>query len=608
MNTWATNKEAFRFIWREQRWYFPVVMAQCLFNNLAPYLTLFFSGLIVNELAGAQNKNRLLTLVIITVALNAVIGVLNLLLNAAFNIQHKKLGLHEDAIFNDKVLHLDYTNLENPEIRDMRERIFSNRNINEYGIWFFVRIVRFLIGDIINLALAVIFSTAVLTIVLINPQQAVGLVWFPIGLILLIALYTFFSRVQNKKIMKAGHDLSEDMLQINKIGRGYHAYQMGKDVRLFRLLPIFKDNQQKAFDVNRRGFSIANWLEFRFNIPMSVVNQGIAGLIYAFVCLNALLGLFAVGYVLTFVGYISRLTSSVNSLFTELGNLKGNTPYLRLYLDFFAIKNTMYQGTLPVEKRSDNEYVIEFKNVSFRYPGSDNYALKNLNLKLTIGEKMAVVGMNGSGKTTMIKLLCRLYDPSDGVILLNGVDIKKYNYEEYMRLYSVVFQDFHLFSFALGQNEAASDALDREKAEQCLKEAGFADRLRELPKGLETPLYKNFDEDGIEISGGEAQKIALARALYKNAPIIVLDEPTAALDPIAEYDVYLRFNEIVGNKTTIYISHRLSSCRFYDDIAVFHEGQLIQRGSHDTLLADVKGKYSELWNAQAQYYNENAVS
>jgi ATP-binding cassette subfamily B protein len=176
-----------------------------------------------------------------------------------------------------------------------------------------------------------------------------------------------------------------------------------------------------------------------------------------------------------------------------------------------------------------------------------------------------------------------------------------------MDIFSVVFQDFKLFSFSLGQNIAASVDYDEELAERYLTEAGFAERFQEMEKGFETALYKDFEEDGVEISGGEAQKIAIARALYKDAPFIVLDEPTAALDPIAEFEIYSKFNEIVGDKTAIYISHRLSSCRFCDDIAVLHEGELIQRGSHDGLIAEEDGKYYELWNSQAQYYAENTA-
>ena len=244
--------------------------------------------------------------------------------------------------------------------------------------------------------------------------------------------------------------------------------------------------------------------------------------------------------------------------------------------------------------------------MTFKYPNTDAYALRHVNLRFRVGEKLAVVGMNGSGKTTFIKLLCRLYDPTEGEIRLNGVDIRKYDYDEYMAIFSVVFQDFQLFAYSLGQNVAASAEYDAKRAEACLREAGFEERLSSMPKGLDTSLYQDFDKDGIEISGGEAQKIAIARALYKNAPFIVLDEPTAALDPVSEYEVYRRFGEISGGKTAIYISHRLASCRFCDEILVFHEGQIVQHGAHEALLAQENGKYAELWNAQAQYYTETA--
>ena len=200
--------------------------------------------------------------------------------------------------------------------------------------------------------------------------------------------------------------------------------------------------------------------------------------------------------------------------------------------------------------------------------------------------------------------MCRLYDPTEGEILLNGVNIKKYDYDEYLAVFSVVFQDFKLFSFSLGVNVAAGSNYDEASVVSALNQSGFGKRLESMPEGINTSLYKDFDKNGIEISGGEAQKIALARALYKNAPFIILDEPTAALDPIAEYEIYSKFNEIVGDKTAIYISHRLSSCRFCDKIAVFDNGQIVQRGSHDELVADEDGKYYELWHAQAQYYTE----
>lgn len=262
----------------------------------------------------------------------------------------------------------------------------------------------------------------------------------------------------------------------------------------------------------------------------------------------------------------------------------------------------MYKGKLPVEKRSDNEYQVEFKNVTFCYPGSNEPALKDFSMKLKIGEKLAVVGMNGSGKTTMIKLLCRLYDPDKGEILLNGVDIRKFKTDEYRQLFSVVFQDYTLFPFQLAQNVATDTEYNTELVKKCLVDSGFGERINNGGMEMETYLYKDFDDTGIEISGGEAQKIAIARAMYKNSPFVLLDEPTAALDPLAEYEIYTNFDKIIGTKTAIYISHRLSSCQFCEKIAVFHKGSLVQYGSHKELLEDKNGKYYEMWNAQAQYY------
>ena len=316
----------------------------------------------------------------------------------------------------------------------------------------------------------------------------------------------------------------------------------------------------------------------------------------------ALLGAFPVGDVIKFAGAITNMLSAVQNMVYQCNGLVLTARRAASTLEMINISDEMYKGKLPVEKRLDNQYEIEFRNVSFRYPGSKDYALKNLSLKLHIGERMAIVGMNGSGKTTMIKLLCRLYDPQEGEILLNGVDIRKFRQEEYIRLFSVVFQDFKLLSLPLGENVAASLDVDEKLAEQVLRKAGLSERLEKLPEGLSTWLYQDIADDGVEISGGEAQKIAIARALYKDAPFVLLDEPTASLDPLSEYEVYSGFDAMVGNKTAIYISHRLSSCRFCDDIAVFHQGRLVQRGSHEELLKDEQGKYYELWHAQAQYY------
>jgi len=327
-----------------------------------------------------------------------------------------------------------------------------------------------------------------------------------------------------------------------------------------------------------------------------------AGVVYVFTCLKALGGAFGIGSVTQYVGAVTSLSQSVVKLLEALGELNNNAVFLQPTYEFLDIPNSMYQGSLTTEKRSDRQYEVEFKDVSFKYPGSDLWALRHVNMKFKVGKRLAIVGENGSGKTTFIKLLCRLYDPQEGQILLNGIDIRKYRYDDYMNIFSVVFQDFQLICQPLGANVAGSRSYDRDRVRKALIDAGFGDRLATMEKGLDTMLYKDLSEDGVDVSGGEAQKIAIARALYKDAPFIILDEPTAALDPIAEAEIYSKFNDIAGDKTAIYISHRLSSCKFCDEIAVFHEGAVIQQGTHAELVADENGKYHALWHAQAQYY------
>lgn len=275
-------------------------------------------------------------------------------------------------------------------------------------------------------------------------------------------------------------------------------------------------------------------------------------MLYGFAIFRAVSGAMTAGEVVAFVMYFSRIQYAVLGISDIIASILSRAPMWQQLFDFLDIPDEKYKGTIPTEKRDDNEYEFEFKHVYFKYPDSEDYVLKDVNLKWRIGEKMALVGKNGCGKSTLVKLLCRLYDPTEGEITLTGIDIKKYKYEDYMTLFSVVFQDSKLFSFSLAENVAADTVYDSECVTDCVIRAGLGERLEAMEKGIETCLYKDFDEKGVEISGGEAQKLCLARAIYKGSPFIVLDEPTAALDPISEHDIYTKFNGIVGTRTAIY--------------------------------------------------------
>jgi ATP-binding cassette subfamily B protein len=601
----SINLRAIRLINNLRKRLIPSFILNALFNNLAPYVTLYMSAEIINELVGAKDTARLTALVLFTVIADLVIVAVGRLWARFKEYEWYSFMYSESRMFMIHDITMDYAYIEDPKIQQRRRKIIESSRINSLGIGSLVYSLERIPNDIIQIILSICFASSLFTLLFTRSAGVLGAVVFPFILIALIALSVFISMRNAKKLSALSEEMSNGMLTVNRLWQGFRSdYNSGKEVRLYKMKDIYANFHKQSREAHVK-YSKKYWRGYRnTQIPDQFISQGINFTIYAFICLNAVRGLFEIGSVVKYVGFISRLVSALASLSANVATVKMNAPFLAYYLNFLAIENKMYQGTLTTEKRVDNEYSLEFHNVSFKYSGSETYALKNLNLRLNIGQRLAVVGMNGSGKTTMIKLLCRLYDPTEGEITLNGIDIKKYDYEEYLDLFSVVFQDFKLFSFPLGQNIATSIKYDESRAENCLNMAGLKDRYEEMPKGMETPLYKDFEEDGVEISGGEAQKIALARALYKDAPFMVLDEPTAALDPIAEFEVYQKFNEIVGDKTAICISHRLSSCRFCDDIAVFHEGELIQRGNHDTLLADMDGKYYELWNAQAQYYAE----
>ncbi|MCL2774549.1 MAG: ABC transporter ATP-binding protein/permease [Oscillospiraceae bacterium] len=588
-----------------------------VFNAFVPFINIYMSGLILNELAGSRELRRLIFLVSLTIGLNFLSWLIIHGMNKFIEFKNDSFGRKYEMTLSEKILSMDYQDVENSEIHMKRQRIEDMRNMNSGGLWRVVNSFESIVTNFLKILFAIAITYNVFVrFSAVNYKGFLAFInsyAFSVIMILVIIGNVIFSMYLTSAGMKKMLNLGTGFLKLNRFMNYYYSeyagtYQAGKDIRIYNQ----KDFLMKENEMNMDGAKpITNLMAksgiFYGNLG-SVSGIFISGIVYVFVGLKALLGIFEVGSIVQYIGSINEFIGSFSGFMSELTQLRTNNIALGAYFEFMDLPNDLRKGTLPVEKRDDNEYEIEFKNVSFKYPGSENYALKNLSMKFKIGQRLAVVGMNGSGKTTMIKLLCRLYDPTEGEITLNGFNIKKYNYSEYMSVFSVVFQDFKLFSFSLGQNVAASVDYDKEKAVGYLDEAGFSDRFAKLDDGLETPLYKDFDEKGVEISGGEAQKIALARALYKNAPFIVLDEPTAALDPIAEFEVYSKFNEIVGGKTAIYISHRLSSCRFCDDIAVFHEGELIQRGSHDALIADESGKYHELWHAQAQYYAENKNS
>lgn len=579
--------------------YFPLSFLQIVFRNISPYFNLWMSSEIITALYEGRAEQELYLLVGIALLGNLLVQVLEAVLGRSVRIALEVLENNESAAFNRKTLSLDYDKLENPDIRLLRRKIKENAWVNNYGVAYMRYNVEELMSHMVNIVFSMALFAEMVSLIITVPFHWLSFILFA-TMVGFLALTSLSLTCTGKKLSTIWETLGDQMLRENRFGKGYSA--SGLDNRIYCQQNIITKLYNKLNADHLKAFSDVNKKGFVMTIPASVLSRLSELCTYLVICFYCILGAFPVGSVIKYVGYLGKVSESIGGLFYATSNLRNNERFLETYMKFFNLKNDMYQGSLAVEKRSDKKYDISFRNVSFKYAGSEEYALKNISLDLKVGERLAVVGVNGSGKTTFIKLLCRLYDPTEGEIYMNDFNIRKYNYRQYLDIFSVVFQDYNLLAVPLGNNVASAAVWDREKAERLLCEVGFGERYGEMPQGLETPLYKNFDEEGVNISGGEAQKIALARALYKDAPFIILDEPTAALDPVAEAEIYSRFDEIVGDKTAIYISHRLSSCRFCDKIAVFDRGEIVQIGTHEELLADEKGKYCELWHAQAQYY------
>ena len=579
--------------------YFPLKLLHIVFQSFSPYFNLWISAEIVTALYEQRAKDDLFLLVTVALFGNLFLHIAGAILGRCVGTEFKVLCNNESAAFNHKTISLDYDKMENPDIRMLRRRIKENSFINNHGVGCMRAGLEGIFGCIINLIFSVIlFVEMLIKIFSVGFEPLTGILLF--AMVAFIAAAIYCKKAVQRKEAEVDKRISELMLRENQLDHGH--FLNGMDARIYDQQKIITQLETKMNKEHLNLFSWARWRVWILGTPhifLSNIPEICAYLIVGFYCLK---GIFPIGSVIKYVGYFYRFSMEILSLFYWIAVLKNNEQFLVPYLEYLDLPNDMYQGSLAVEKRSDKKYDIEFKNVSFKYAGSEHYALKNINLRFKVGERLALVGMNGSGKTTLIKLLCRLYDPTEGEIYMNDFNIRKYDYRQYLDIFSIVFQDYLLLSLPLGNNIASAAKWDVAKAERCLNEVGLTERYVKMPKKLDTPLYKDFDEEGVNVSGGEAQKIALARALYRDAPFIILDEPTAALDPIAEAEIYAHFNDIVGDKTAIYISHRLSSCRFCDKILVLDKGEIVQFGTHEELLADEQGKYAELWHAQAQYY------
>lgn len=589
--------------------FLPLLVLQKLILTSVPYVNIVFSSVIIDAMLEGQGFDDVFRHVLWMISLNCILSVVGWGLDKLTNMRKYVLSDQIQKMISEKALTLDYELLEKKEtleyISKARLGMQSGGDIGSfcYGITDMIGVIGDLIYAVI-LFVPVFFPVkdigqgGMLYRVLNSPWSGILL-----AIVLAAQLGIWFWCSKNRA------RLEKESFETNVEGNrrfGYYLsfmyeYAKGKDIRMYRLAKVIMKGYEEGIIKLVEVFQNMWMRMLKYSLITKWSGSVFAVVSYVYVGTKAVFGMVSVGNVTRYVSSFTKFSSALGQIADIYAGVAIRAEYLAYFTEFMDIQNKKYDGTLPVEKRDDNEYEFEFRDVSFSYPNSEKPVLEHVSMKLKIGGKMAIVGPNGAGKTTFIKLLCRLYDPTEGEILLNGIDIRYYDYNEYIGLFSVVFQDFKLFPFSIAENVAVSKEFDENRVKDCLEKAGFSERLGMLNQDIHTNLYK-LEEDGLEISGGEAQKIAIARALYKDSPLVILDEPTSALDPVSEYEIYQSFDELVEEKTAIYISHRMSSCRFCDQIIVFDQGNIIQQGSHEKLLEEEDGLYHEMWNAQAQYY------
>ncbi|MBP5262785.1 MAG: ABC transporter ATP-binding protein [Lachnospiraceae bacterium] len=580
---------------KEKPRYLGLVLANILLLSILPILNLLIPKRIIEELTGGQDITLLCLLVGLLVGGIFVLKSLISILQELRKTWEDALARRIDLSMSEKAMRLKFECTES-------EAALSARQKAETGMSWYSGGIKGMSESLVRIgtSFCVIF----------------GVIWIisrisPI-LLLLSVLAVIVNALCTSKINLAAQEVFEKTPAINKfysyIYTKINGREYAKELRLYHASPLIEQKaMENAKALNKMDNECAR-KQFSWGILGSITSAVGYGISYGWLGVLALKDAITVAEFVTCIAAMETLTNGcLIPLITNAQQLMMKANFMSAYIGYMFFPDEAASGKdVPSEESFDG---ITLEHVSFKYPGTEQWVLRDVNLQIRKGESISLVGQNGSGKSTLIKLICRLYDVTEGAIKLCGKNIQEYSYEEYVKLLSVVFQDFKLFGYTIEENvrlggvqheikKAGAQTADLGKVYEM---SGIADWVESLEKKGQTLLGKEYDESGVEPSGGQAQKLAIARAIYRNSPVVILDEPTAALDPVAEYEIYNRFHDLIGNKTAIYVSHRLSSCKFCDKIVVLDDHTIKEIGTHDELLAR-GGLYANLFQTQAKWY------
>lgn len=576
----------FPVAWEKYPVYFVVSTIKLITDILYPFVNIIVSPLIIDELLGGRNVDTLIRYAAIIAICGPFLAFISFLMTMIQEKYDVKLNSYFSEMLGRRIMEMDFQLTEDKNCLDQLEK--ANTGMPGYS------------GGVHGIASK--FFEIIKCVATILGAVTLIIMRAPVLLAVTIVIILFNAYVYNKQSeleIKLYNNISSVNRQFGYLAFELSNFAYGKDIRLYdaeEMMSVKWQGYTDYLNSEYKRHSDSGFYWTRRSVYASVIKDAIT---YLYLGAMVIRRAISIGGFSQMVSAAGTFHTNTQSMIYAIQEIIKRCNYAHEYVVFMDYPPTIEKGALPVK---DCEHEIEFRHVSFTYPNTTVKVLEDVNIKLRPGEHLSVVGLNGAGKTTFVKLLCRLYDPTSGEILLDGINIKEYNYEQYMSLFTPVFQDFKLLAFTMKENITLGNECSDEEVLSVLESTGLGDKISTMEKGIQTTLFKSFDENGIEPSGGEQQKLAIARALHKSAPVVILDEPTAALDPIAEYDIYRQFDSLVGGKTAIYISHRLSSCKFCDKIAVFSGGRIAEYGTHDELVDLPDGVYARMFSAQAGYY------
>ena len=571
--------------WKANKAFYFIKIPMLLMGIFSSFLPLISLRLILNEIEVGRDIKKLLLYAAGYAGALLVIALLNNFLGIVLDRQTKKTVYETKKILGRSVMKIPYSILEQPRMKDFIQKAGSQD----------------LFFEIINNLFSLISS-----VVTIVGLAAIIVSLQPIILVMIAAvvLVRLIAEKRNRKIDTKYREIFAKLTRKQRyLNRIINSVEYGKEVRINTLQDWAMGKRLKHNDEeeHQTKFQLLDRASTETLVNIAVTAQEC--LIYLILAYKVVFTGMLIGDFSMYMTGINSFTGCLQGIVSAFSNLRKNGEFANDLR--YCIELSETAGVKHTNKHLNGNFdnvELEFRNVSFKYPNTDRMILKNISMKIKKGESLSLVGVNGAGKTTLVKLICRLYEPTEGEILINGIPAETIPYDQYSDLLGVVFQDFKIFAFTAAENVALSTEYDKERLVDCMDRSDILKKVESLPEGYSTFLSKEFNENGVELSGGEGQKLAIARTLYKDPPMIILDEPTSALDPIAEYEIYQKFHELVKGRTAVYISHRLSSTRFTDKIAVFADGELREFGSHGELMALPDGVYKNMFRMQAQYY------